>query len=511
MSALAHTGGAPFRRALSPAFAAVALCAAGALTLAPSPASASSSQITIFDPAREFNGEFGDAIRDETFGELEALGVDVVRMFVSWPEIAPGADETEVPPGFVPRDHLSYGVNGSRWAKIDAVVAGAAAHGMDVLLTPTGRPPTGVVPLWASNDPTGSRSDPDAEKFGDFAYALGRRYGGGPGSVGDVGLISPWNEPNNRFWLRAATRAGAAKLYRRLFVAAARGLDEAGWNGRLLIGETGPNPPGKRLDPVPFLRGVLCLDKRYRRHCAALPADGWAHHPYALRFRPGAPTFDPGHVEIGSLGRLTYAIKRASLAGALRRGTKLYITEFGYQTLPDPHFGVSLKQQAAYLSRSELIAYRDKRVASFAQYLLRDDDPAGGTYSGFESGLRVHDSAPGPCGAPGTRCKPAYAAFRTPLAVVLAGRGKCIRRRGGRCVKRRAPRRASLWGHVRPGGGPSQVVIRFRDRGGRVRRARIVSTDARGYFRAHVRNRPGRRWSARWNGFNGPFVAAGRI
>ena len=161
---------------------------------------------------------------------------------------------------------------------------------------------------------------------------------------------------------------------------------------------------------------MLCLDSKYRKRakCAALDADGYAHHAYTTRqgpyFKPRGPV-GKDDVTIGVLSRLTSALDRARRAGALTKRLPIYLTEFGIQSVPDDQQGVTLAQQVQYRAISERIAWTNPRVAAFSQYLLTDSDPARAdgkpTYGGFESGLRFATG----------KAKPSLAAFRLPLAV----------------------------------------------------------------------------------------------
>ena len=113
---------------------------------------------------------------------------------------------------------------------------------------------------------------------------------------------------------------------------------------------------------------------------------------------------------LGVLSRLERALDRAGKAGAIPRGLPIYLTEFGIQSRPDRIQGVSFAKQAAYLSIAEHMAYVNPRVRSFSQYLMSDDRPRASAlnkYAGFESGLRTNKG----------KKKPAYKAFRLPLAV----------------------------------------------------------------------------------------------
>src|SRR4029079_14397842 len=141
-----------------------------------------------------------------------------------------------------------------------------------------------------------------------------------------------------------------------------------------------------------------------------LDADGYAHHAYTTAKGPRFVPHDRRDVTLGVLSRTEVAVHRAAKAGALPRGLPVYLTEFGIQSRPDRIQGVSFAKQAAYLAVAEHMAYVNPRVLSFSQYLMTDDKPrasALNNYAGFESGLRTSKG----------KKKPAYKAFRLPLAV----------------------------------------------------------------------------------------------
>lgn len=153
---------------------------------------------------------------------------------------------------------------------------------------------------------------------------------------------------------------------------------------------------------------------------------------------------------------------------------------------------------------------------------MRDDHPQGGTYPGFESGLRAYNSPNVACEQPGSGCKPAYRAFRTPLVVTLLGKGKCTRKRSfpkrrGKprkrpvCVRRRPPPRVSAWGRVRPATASVKVIINRHDKGKASKRVAKLTTNSAGYFFTKMANRAGRRWTVRWQSSEGPKVSAFRF
>ena len=109
---------------------------------------------------------------------------------------------------------------------------------------------------------------------------------------------SIWNEPNQPQFLKPqyprASRT-SPKLYRKLYQAAYAGLRSTPANAKdtILIGETSPRGNSNVVHPLAFLRGMLCLDSKYRKakSCGELEADGYAHHAYTTsagpRFKPG--------------------------------------------------------------------------------------------------------------------------------------------------------------------------------------------------------------------------------
>jgi hypothetical protein len=447
-------------------------------------AGASHGQRTIFDATSSLLGA-GAKERSARLNELDSLGVDTVRVVLQWRSIAPRPGRSRPPAGFNASDPRDYG---GAFGPLDATIRGAAARGMRVLLTPSG-----PIPDWASKSGRSRIADPEPARFRQFVAALGRRYGGGFRlAAGDSGCPAPplpcvgrqsarplprvtfwavWSEPNQDLFLRPQLRAGlpySPRLYRRLFLAAQAGLAATGHRrDALLIGETAPSGGRDGVDPLEFLRGVLCLDRDYhrKRGCPPIRARGWSHHPYSFGIAPYQRSSNPNLINLATIGRLVRALRKAARAGATHGRLGLYVTEYGIQTRPGD-LGVSPKRQAAYLAISEFLAWRDQRIRSYAQYLLRDDPPQ---YEfSFTTGLRFH----------GGRTKPSLRSF--PLTLLA--------RRNGSRVK--------LWGHVRPGEGPYRVEVRYRSRSGPSHRLRAVRTDRRGYFSFSAPYRSGRRWGA---------------
>jgi len=278
---------------------------------------------------------------------------------------------------------------------------------------------------------------------------------------------SVWNEPNFPQWLLPIWQANKPKTaadmvpaspvhYRRLVDSAYAGLDATGHGGDvILIGETAPrgnkNPKqlGKAMMPAEFARELFCVTPRHRPytgraarlrecpvtgrerarfvldHAGLFRAQGWAHHPYSLDAGTWrVPTWRHplrDNVSIGSLGRLTRALDRSAAAWTQSSPRKaIWMTEYGYQTTPpDPTAGVDPSRQGSLSAWGEFLAYRNPRVASFAQFLLYDDKPLPGLAENdprrwvtWQSGLFTAEGEP----------KPHFDDFRLPLHVASRGR-----------------------------------------------------------------------------------------
>jgi hypothetical protein len=446
----------------------VLVCAALAL-LVPGAAQASKTQSLTFEAPRDLKDP---ATRADAFSDLASLGVHSMRLVLYWHDVAPDPD-SRVKPSFAEADPASYD-----WRPYDAVVDGIKARGWNLLLTVSG-----PVPRWATNGARDTLTRPSPAEFQKFVAAVGRHYGA------KVDTWSVWNEPNQPQFLLPQYSPHKTPLspgiYRKLFIAAQRGLADAGLaNARVLLGETSPRGTGKVVAPLTFVRGALCLDSKYHRTskgCAKLKVAGYAHHAYTTGQGPTFKPKQPNDVTIGVLGRLTTVLDRAAKAGAITSHVPIYLTEFGIESTPDPVRGVSLQRQSEYRATSERIAYDNPRVVAFSQYLLRDDLPKDGVpaiarYPGFETGLFT---------AAGKH-KPSFDGFRLPLA-----------------VRRTSSTRVSLWGLVRPAGAATTATIEVRSKGGSFRTLTTVKTDARGYFTKGAANAKDREWRLVWTAPDG--------
>jgi hypothetical protein len=208
--------------------------------------------------------------------------------------------------------------------------------------------------------------------FGDFVAAAAARY------RGRVSRYAVWNEPNWPSWLRP-TRA-APSIYRRLYLAAYAAIEREDPAARVLIGELAPmGPPEAAIPPLRFLRALTCRDRKLHalRRCEPLVADGFAHHPYALRWGPEYPGPTRDDVTMGSLGRLTRVLRvlarRHALATPAGRTLPLYLTEFGYHA---NSLRILEPMRAQYSVRAFDIAQRTPGVRQIVWYQLGAPPPS---------------------------------------------------------------------------------------------------------------------------------------
>ena len=120
----------------------------------------------------------------------------------------------------------------------------------------------------------------------------------------------------------------------------------------------------------------------------------------------GSSTAD--YSSLAVIGQLTSALDRLQRAYGSHRRLPVYDTEFGYITSPPKHSPdpgshgnvvyVSPATAAAYMNWAEYLSWRNPRIASYAQYPLRDPErPAISNDSGgFASGLLGWNGVPKP-------------------------------------------------------------------------------------------------------------------
>lgn len=484
------------RRRVRLAAVALALAAVGA-AVAPAAADAAPRQISIIQDDATFvygkNGHDPEA----AVAEAKALGVDVIRVFMSWHAVSPNRDLPVAPVGFDVSDPDSPGY---AWGLYDQMVLRARRHGLKLALVIS--PP---IPFWASEEPwrcphrIGGYANltlscmwkPSLDLYSQFVEAVVRRYGtraDGPYG-GEVVLWSFWNEPNLEHYLYpqfARSRFGpvdwAAVRYREMWLAGYRAIarHDPRSRRRVLFGDTAAISA-----PMRTLYAALCLDPSGRpfrgrmralhgcRRVRRLPIAGLALHPYN-NFAIGSvfsrtPIKDA--LPMAYLGRAHELLDRAARYRRIPRRRPIYITEFGFQSSPPDPRGeaLPLRRHAAAINEAERLFYGDRRIRSVAQYELFDvPDPAD-----FNTGLRLPEGAH----------KPAYDAYRMPLVVTRLRRHL-----------------VEVWGAVRPAERRVRATVEIARGRGAGRVIRRPRTNPAGYYRFRLRRRNAHRlrYRATW-------------
>jgi hypothetical protein len=520
------------------------LVALVALLAAPAAASASAGQETILMDDAEIVYAKPDHL-DRRLAEIKALGVDRVRVSVYWRLLAPSPEQKQKPASQYPSSSPKF--YGARWDRYDRIVALAAKNKLGVLFTLTGPAPlwaTGT-PEGGRSELEHTWTPSPAE-FKDFVTAVGTRYTGTyqdeevhpgvlpifPGTidrgplVGRVDHWSIWNEPNHPGWLTPQAQAGpggkglvaaSPRVYRPLVDAAWSALQATGHkDDTTLLGETAPGGllrPGLThgIKPLRFIRELYCLAddghpytgaQAQARGCPAsfdaagfvsahpglFAAAGWAHHPYSLLTSPRAADVSRDNATLSGMPRLTSTLDRTFATYGQSARLPIWVTEYGYQTNPpDPWAGMPPARQADWLDTATLVAFRNPRIVSMAQFLLVDDGPnrkfpqSDPRYWGtFQTGLLTAQGKP----------KPSYESFKRPIDV----------------TPRRARSGATLHvlGQLRTAGGAGPIVaqIQFRALGSRKWKpvATVTVANARAFLDASVRARRSGAYRIVWPG-----------
>jgi hypothetical protein len=362
--------------------AAVALAAVSVVT--PTAGAAPGAKFGIHDDAWLVSGP---GTLSSRIGELDRIGVDIVRFTLRWDVIA----RREPLDPRDPRDR-AY-----RWGRADAVLTGLDRRGIPAVVTLVGSPD------WANDGQNPNRPPLDRMTFADFAYAAASRYP-------FVRHWTIWNEPNQARWLSPAS----PQVYvDRLLNPAYAAIKNANPFALVGGGVTAPRGNAGGLSPTAWIKGMGDAGARL---------DAYAHHPYPLQPQTETP-WSGGckycqTVSMASLERLTNVVRRE--LGPKR----IWLTEYGYQTNPpDQWLGISPMLQALYTAEASLRVWRAPYVDMLINFLYQDDVADGPSSSGWQSGFVTARGA----------AKPSLRAFMLPL-VRVARKGE----------------RTTVWGQVRP-------------------------------------------------------------
>ena len=441
------------------------------------PAVASTTQESIFQDDNQLKANPAG-----TMQVLRDLGVQRVRVNLTWNTVAPSPASTKRPKGFNASDPAAYPAAG--WAPYDAIVRAGQTYGVGIDFTING-----PAPLWAtgSGAPKGTTGDfraawqPSAKEFGLFVHAVGTRYSGSYKPRGSssalprVNFWSIWNEPNYGFDIAPQgigshqSTPNSPHIYRNLLNAAWSSLQATGHRtrtDRILFGEVTPHGVNawgvfSNMKPLIFLRSLYCVDSRYRelrgstaaaqgcpttaaasrnfrkQNPALFSASGFADHPYEQASAPNRPTHlcgsklcagaptDPDFADLPQIPNLERTLDHLNSVYGSRTKFPVWSTEYGFRTKPpDPNLGVSQSTAADYMNWAEYLSYRQPRLYSYSQYQLIDNPPPASFDTGLENPNGSH--------------KPGYDAYRMPLFLPT--------------TSTHAGQKVEIWGGVRPAG-----------------------------------------------------------
>jgi hypothetical protein len=308
----------------------------------------------------------GPGTLSSRLGQLQSLGVQLVRFTLNWNQIAKLQPANAASPNDPAYD----------WSSVDPVVAGLRTRDIGVVLQLVG------TPSWANGGHGTNYAPTSASSFSAFAHAAALRYPW-------VKRWLIWNEPNQVRWLRPTS---AATYTTRLLNPAYTAIHAAIPGAQVGGGVTAPRGSSGGVSPVAWIAGM---------HAAHARLDAYAHNPYPLNPRIETPLTGGCNycstLTMGTLPRLERLVVRDF--GRAR----IWLTEYGYQTNPpDRLLGVSPTLQARYVGEADYQAYRTPRVDMLIQYLYRDEPDVSRFQSGLETVTGAH--------------KLAYAAFQLPLA-----------------------------------------------------------------------------------------------
>jgi hypothetical protein len=361
---------------------------------------------------------YGPGTLTQRLDRLVSLGVDIVRINVYWSEVEPR--------------------NGVfNWRDYDPVVEGLHVRGIEPVLTLVS------TPSWANGGQGTNWVPKSGASFAAFAAATARHYP-------FVTRYLIWTEPNQRRWLRPTLPS----LYvQRLLNPAYRAIHAVHEHALVGGGVTAPRAATGGVSPAVWIAGMAG---------AGAKLDAYAHNPYPLT--PSETPLSGGCTHCTTLTMATLPTLVADVTKAFGSRTRIWLTEYGYQTNPPDHFlGVSFAKQAQYMSEAAMRAYLAPRVDMLISYLIEDEPDI----SRWQSGILTVSG----------KQKPSYQAFQLPLT-----------------VEGKTASSITLWGQIRPGSGRQQYVLE-QLRGTRwLRVGGTERTSPRGFFRRTVPAATGARY-----------------
>lgn len=390
-----------FRNAVLPI---ATLAAAASLAL---PASASAILVGVESNRELVNSDRTPALQDEALAKMQGQGASVVRANFGWNEIAGGcAGQT---PAQL-RDHTNACLN---WQLLDSLVSQARARNLKMLLSFT------RVPQWVLNNPDGSYMGRSAAEFNTviahysaFMTAAGTRYA----KNSPIGFVPYWtilNEPNSPFFWKPAPNP---QRYAQIYARAAVALKTANPSALVAPGPTGPTGGSGGIKPKPFL---IAFQKHATKYLPGRMAtkrrylNAYAHNPYpSITGQPSVASkkSHPEWITMATIDRLFLQLDKSPLT----KGTKVWATEFGWETPPDRKFGTTMARQAQFIAEAFDWLDAKKRVTIGISYGLTDPLEL----PDFQSGTYMANGTP----------KPSLKMFQRMVSVPQAGTAHKVKR-----------------------------------------------------------------------------------
>lgn len=232
-----------------------------------------------------------DAKLDQTFVEMDSLGVQNVRIGIFWNDLQRTED------------------GDIRWDLIDRMVDKATERGMNILGTVLSTPDWAL----ASQGAPSRVGHPDPDKYTAFIGAVATRY------EGRIAAYEIWNEPTtNLFWDPVSP-----EVYTDLVKASYAAVKAADCTALVIAGSVvaGPTyPDGSALSPVEFVQRMYAAGAKGH-------LDAISYHPYQY-----TTSFSNSHQD-----ELEYPIEQLEMMRAIMvtngdEDLKIWISEYGEPT-----------------------------------------------------------------------------------------------------------------------------------------------------------------------------------
>lgn len=421
------------------------------------------------------------AIRAERFDETTSLNGNVVRLLVSWRDIAPKVEG----PGFVATNPAAPEYN---WGSVDSAASEAVSRGLRPMFL------INAAPDWAEGANRPDDAAPGAWKprpnaVADFGTAIAKRYSGSFTGLPRVTDYQLWAEPNLGIYLAPqwdGEKPVAPSHYRDMLNAFYNAVHAVDNGNEVVTGGTAPYgmpPGGLNMRPLFFWRKFFCVQDDQGLSPAECPVkprlDVLAHHPINTTGGPRDSATDPDDITPPDMGNLRDVLDASVKAGNAQSnggGIQLWATELWWESNPpDPAAGnSSLKRQALWYEEALYVLW--KQGVSRTILLSVRDEPYDGNpgRSTYQAGVLTVDGA----------AKPAARAMTFPFVGDRLSKGKL-----------------NVWGKA-PAGGKLEIQRLARNsKGGKGKKWRTIKK---------VRVKEGAVFTKKLN-YRGPVNIRGRV